>query len=253
MSYRELVTSVDALGLVQVDPTLSPVYGVDVIEQTAPDITTPIQQMVSGNSVDGVIGITDTSSDSRTSVIEIIIRPSEVDMSLTQKTDVEVLTQDTGMDICGAVEDMESTTLKRKREQTSRSGRVLKKSYRVQIAVVKRTDDTPSLMEAMTGSHRFTRWQPATEKEFKMLEDMGTFTQVAFEDIPNDAEMYPTKMVYTINSDIITGAYVSATAQLVVVGNALKMTFQNVFAPTSNDKSLKLFFVLAVTLEMHVN
>ncbi len=35
-----------------------------------------------------------------------------------------------------------------------------------------------------------------------------------------------------------------------MIRNALIMEFQNVFAPTTYDKSIKLMFVLAISLEM---
>jgi hypothetical protein len=39
-------------------------------------------------------------------------------------------------------------------------------------------------------------------------------------------------------------------ARLCVVGDALNLIYQNVFAPTANQKSLKLMFALAVAMNM---
>jgi hypothetical protein len=129
---------------------------------------------------------------------------------------------------------------------TSNSGDSL--PLKIRKAVVERTEGNPSLMEAITGNHWDIRWLPAIQKEFKKLDDMGTYKMIAYIDIPQGAVIYPTKMVLSTKRDIVTGEYAAAKARLVVVGNVLSVKVQKFFALTSNDKSLKLYFVLAIAL-----
>ena len=121
---------------------------------------------------------------------------------------------------------------------------------KVAKVTVDRTDDNPTLGEAMAGPDWNPRWKDAVDKEFATLEEMKTYSTVAKEEIPAGAYVYPTKEVLSTKRDPITGEIVQSKARLVVVGSALNVVYQNVFAPTANDKSLKVMFALAVATNM---
>jgi hypothetical protein len=74
-----------------------------------------------------------------------------------------------------------------------------------------------------------------------------------YENIPMDADIYPTKMVYTTKRDPTTNEFLLAKARLVVIGCALNKVFENVFTPTTNERAMKLLFAIAVALNMDVN
>jgi hypothetical protein len=77
-------------------------------------------------------------------------------------------------------------------------GRLSKKPFKIQKAVVARTEDNPSLMEAITGYQ------------------MASCDTKEVQDIPKGAEIYPTKMVLTTKRDIKTCEYAAAKARLVI-------------------------------------
>jgi hypothetical protein len=76
------------------------------------------------------------------------------------------------------------------------------------------------------------------------LEDFNTGTEVACHEIPPDAAVSPTKFVLKKKKDSLDD-FTSAKARLVVCANWVKGVFQSLFAPTVNEKSLKLLFALA--------
>jgi hypothetical protein len=57
--------------------------------------------------------------------------------------------------------------------------------------------DCPKIGRAINGGEWKSKWLGATQREFATLTLMSTFRQVMYEDIAKDADIYPTKMVYT--------------------------------------------------------
>jgi hypothetical protein len=105
--------------------------------------------------------------------------------------------------------------------------------------------DNPSLKEAMQGPEWDRLWKPACAQEMKTLEDFGTGTVVNYADIPQSAVIYPTKFVLKKKRDALN-VFTSAKARLVVCANWVKGVFRSLFAPTVNEKSMKLLFAIAV-------
>jgi hypothetical protein len=83
----------------------------------------------------------------------------------------------------------------------------------------------------------------------KYLSDFNTGTEVSYDDIPPDAVIYPTKFVLKKKRDSLNH-FLSAKARLVVCANWVQGVFQSLFAPTVNEKSMKLLFALAVLFGM---
>jgi hypothetical protein len=94
-------------------------------------------------------------------------------------------------------------------------------------------------------------WQPASDKEFTTIDEMGVYDEIAFEDIPVTEPIYPTKMIFKKKRDSV-GNFLSAKARLCVIGNWITQAFSNLFAPTANEKALKLLFAIAVIFGMTI-
>lgn len=135
----------------------------------------------------------------------------------------------------------------------TKSGRIIKPPNKLLKIIHKNMETNPTLTQAINGPHWTSVWQPAIKKEMDTLNEMNTFIKVMPEDIPQDAELYPTKFVLTKKENPITNMFSDPKARLCVIGNAVAIYFQNIFAPTSNDKSLKLFFILAIALGLIIN
>ena len=113
------------------------------------------------------------------------------------------------------------------------------------------TDDNPTLAQAQRGTEWESLWKPACDQELATLEDMGTGQRVRYEDIPAGTPVYPTKMDLKKKKDS-TGMFMKAKGRLVVLGNLIKDTFVSVFAPTTNEKSLRLLFALSIIFSLVV-
>lgn len=90
-----------------------------------------------------------------------------------------------------------------------------------------------------------TIWEPAAKDEFTTLLDNNTGKEIAFEDIPTDAPILPSKMLFK-KKQTTTGTFDRAKARLVVCGNWIQVMFLSLFAPTVNEKSMKIMFALAM-------
>jgi hypothetical protein len=66
-------------------------------------------------------------------------------------------------------------------------------------------DNNPTLGQAINAMQWAFRWLPAIDTEFGTLDKMGTWVDVAVQDIPNDALVYPTKIALTSKLDAVTG------------------------------------------------
>jgi hypothetical protein len=106
-------------------------------------------------------------------------------------------------------------------------------------------NDMPTLKAAHNGDEWDTVWQPACNKEFTTIDEFGVKDTIAFEDIPKDEPIWPTKMVLKKKRDS-TGMFTGAKARLCVIGNWITGVYQSLFAPTVNEKSLKLLFAIAI-------
>lgn len=113
-----------------------------------------------------------------------------------------------------------------------------------QMATSSLDTDMPTLKDAMASDEWLSVWQPACSKEFQTLTDMGVGEVVAYETIPPSEPIHPTKMILKKKRDA-AGAMIAAKARLVVIGNWISGVFQSLFAPTVNEKSMKLLFALA--------
>lgn len=90
-----------------------------------------------------------------------------------------------------------------------------------------------------------TLWEPAAQDEFKVLADNHTGEEIEFKNIPPDAPILPTKMIFKKKKKS-EGTFDKAKARLVVCGNWITSLFISLFAPTVNEKSMKIMFALAI-------
>jgi hypothetical protein len=112
--------------------------------------------------------------------------------------------------------------------------------------------DMPTLKQAVNNAAEWVHmWQPASDKEFTTIDEMGVYDEIAFEDIPVTEPIYPTKMIFKKKRDSV-GNFLSAKARLCVIGNWITQAFSNLFAPTANEKALKLLFAIAVIFGMTI-
>jgi hypothetical protein len=111
--------------------------------------------------------------------------------------------------------------------------------------------DNPTLKQAKEGDEWVHVWKPACDKEMQTLADFKTGTEVKFADIPPDATIYPSKFVLKKKRDTV-GWFLSAKARLVVCANWIAGVFQSLFAPTVNEKSMKLLFAIAVIFGLFI-
>ena len=109
----------------------------------------------------------------------------------------------------------------------------------------------PTLAQAKNSNEWEHLWKPATEKEMKNLDDNGTGEVVNFEDIPQNATIYPSKLILKKKRDS-ENSFTSAKARLVVCSNLTKNLFATLFAPTANDKSIKLLFAIAMIFSLKI-
>jgi hypothetical protein len=68
---------------------------------------------------------------------------------------------------------------------------------KVNKVVTVRDDNNSTLGQAMNGTQWAFRWKPAINTEFSTHDEMGTWVDVAEEDILRGALVYPTKIVLT--------------------------------------------------------
>ena len=107
-------------------------------------------------------------------------------------------------------------------------------------------EDNPTFRQAMC-TPEADHWRAAIVKELKSLVEHNTGTEVIKEDIPAGNQIIPTKLVLKIKRDTL-GMPIKYKARLVVLGNLKrKSSISEVFAPTVNDKSLKILLSLATT------
>jgi hypothetical protein len=85
----------------------------------------------------------------------------------------------------------------------------------------------------------------------KNLDDNGTGEVINFEDIPKGATIYPSKLILKKKRDA-ENSFTKAKARLVVCSNLTKSIFATLFAPTANDKSIKLLFAMAMIFSMNI-
>lgn len=104
-----------------------------------------------------------------------------------------------------------------------------------------------SLRYAQASAEWDTLWKGAAKAEFLVLKDNGTGHEVAFEDIPKDEPILPSKMIFKKKRAVTAeGETIKPKARLVVCANMITQMFASLFAPTVNEKSMKIMFALAV-------
>jgi hypothetical protein len=103
------------------------------------------------------------------------------------------------------------------------------------------------LKEAIKGDE----WDsPACDIEFTTLFDFQVCEEINFDDIPVGSKIFYSKMMLRKKRDAL-GVFTSAKAGLVVCANTVaKDLYADVFAPTANEKSMKLLFAIAAILEL---
>ena len=90
---------------------------------------------------------------------------------------------------------------------------------------------------------------------------MGTGEEICFEDIPKDAPLYPSKVVCKKKREPVNGRVTERKARLCTLGNTgrnnpklqVNAPIRSYFAPTGHEKSLKIFFLLAVITCMFIS
>jgi hypothetical protein len=113
--------------------------------------------------------------------------------------------------------------------------------------------DNPTLKEAIKGDEWDSVWKPACDIEFTTLFDFQVCEEINFDDIPVGSKIFYSKMVLRKKRDAL-GVFTSAKARLVVCANTVaKDLYADVFAPTANEKSMKLLFAIAAILELEIS
>ena len=112
-------------------------------------------------------------------------------------------------------------------------------------------EDHPTLGQAMESNEWHPLWKTAAQDEFNSIAQHGVYDEVEFEHIPKDATIYPTKMVFDKTYDTV-GTFVKAKARLVMIGNYVTEAFKSLFAPTVNERCVKLVFILSIILGLFI-
>ena len=120
----------------------------------------------------------------------------------------------------------------------------------VQKAARVHTDDTPTVSRALKSDHA-EQWQDAIITEIMALLAHHTGTRVTLDQIPYGSQILPVKVVLKLKRDSL-GDPIKYKARLCVLGNLQRKTLTNVFAPTANEKSLKLLWSLATALRLKI-
>jgi len=107
--------------------------------------------------------------------------------------------------------------------------------------------DYPTYSQAMKSSDRL-KWEEAIATQFKTLTELGTYQVVEYNDIPKNAELFPSKMHLRVKRDALSNEYLKHKARLVVLNNKSKSTIAETFSPTVSHKSIALISALAVAL-----
>ena len=110
--------------------------------------------------------------------------------------------------------------------------------------------DNPSLKEAQQSPEWDTVWRAACQDEMDNLYEHDVGDEVTFDQIPTSATIYPTKMHLHKKRDT-SGVFTRAKARLVVIGNCFS-TVYSLFAPTVNERSVKLIFFLSIIFGLMV-
>jgi hypothetical protein len=114
-----------------------------------------------------------------------------------------------------------------------------------------RTSDNPTLSQAMKSDEWDAVWAPAVCAEMEGLEDRDTGTVVQPHEVPRSETVYPSKMDLH-KKKTSEGLFLKAKARLVLLGNMVKEVLTSIFAPTTNEKSLKLLFALAIIFSLTI-
>jgi hypothetical protein len=115
----------------------------------------------------------------------------------------------------------------------------------VETKEMESVSDRPTLSQAIKGPEWESLWKRATEEDFDNLEERGTGEEVSRDQIPSGAMVYPTKMVY-VKKKNANNEFLKAKARMCVLRNLKTDVYTNIFAPTTNEKSLKLLFTIAI-------
>ena len=87
--------------------------------------------------------------------------------------------------------------------------------------------------------------------EIQNLVTHGTGVEVSRAEVTPGAQILPVKVVLKKKRDS-EGKVTKYKARLCVLGNLKKKSFESVYSPTANEKSLKLLLSLATALKMEV-
>jgi hypothetical protein len=114
-----------------------------------------------------------------------------------------------------------------------------------------RNSDNPTLSQAMKGDEWDAVWAPAVCAKMEGLEDRNTGTVVEPHEVPIGEAVYPSKMDLH-KKKTSEGYFLKAKARLVLMGNMVKAVLTSIFAPTTNEKSLKILFALAIIFSLTI-
>lgn len=111
-----------------------------------------------------------------------------------------------------------------------------------------RTDDNPTVTQALKTPEGRARWGPVIEKEFNQLVEKGVGREVKLSDIPRGSEILHVKIDLKTKHKA-DGTWDKDKARMCLMDNVNTfMTFLNTYAPTGNEITLKLLYQLAATL-----
>jgi hypothetical protein len=114
-----------------------------------------------------------------------------------------------------------------------------------------RNSDNPTLSQAMKGDEWDAVWAPAVCAEMEGLEDRNTGTVVEPHEVPIGEAVYPSKMDLH-KKKTSEGYFLKAKARLALMSNMVKAVLTSIFAPTTNEKSLKILFALAIIFSLTI-
>ena len=112
------------------------------------------------------------------------------------------------------------------------------------------TADMPTITQAMR-SEEEPQWTQSIVAEIQNLVTHGTGVEVSRAEVTPGAQILPVKVVLKKKRDS-EGKVTKYKARLCVLGNLKKKSFESVYSPTANEKSLKLLLSLATALKMEV-
>jgi hypothetical protein len=111
--------------------------------------------------------------------------------------------------------------------------------------------DYVHIVQALEGDDGEEWWQIIMD-EINGLTSLQVGDEILLEDVPSDCQILDTKFILKVKRNALY-AIIKKKARMVVFGNREQLDSQtNLFSPTANDKSVKLFFAICAHLGLKI-